>query len=314
MNTHRSHTKQWSGSATIASAAIFALAACQNAFATACEACAADLLEADENSAYADYWVERAMAEHFPTSAERAAAVAAAEAGIEEALSDNVDRFDARLELCLELNEGRYHPVIVPANFDGGRSNSFFPLTIGTIRTYEGLTVEGLETIVVTVTPDTRTILGIQCAVVRDIAYLDGEVIEDTLDYYATDDSGNVWYFGENTVEYENGLAVSTHGAWIAGEDGAKPGIVMKANPQVGAVYRQEFAPSEAEDAAEVIARNRRVATPAGTFTGCVKTEDFTPIEPDALEYRFYAPGIGVVREVNAETGEIVNLVEVSNN
>ena len=77
-------------------------------------------------------------------------------------------------------------------------------------------------------------VLGVTTIVVRDRAWEDGESIEDTFDWYAQDNDGKVWYSGEDSKEIEDGKIVSTEGSWEAGVDGAKPGIVMKSNPQVG--------------------------------------------------------------------------------
>ncbi|MFH0813067.1 MAG: hypothetical protein V2A69_09545, partial [Pseudomonadota bacterium] len=185
------------------------------------------------------------------------------------------------------------------------------PLTPGTTRIYEGQTEEGTEVIEVHVTDDIREILGVPCLVVRDTVTVDDELVEDTYDYFAQDKEGNVWYFGENSYTYEDGKIVSVDGSWIAGVDGAKPGIVMEAHPEVSDVYRQEFAPGEAEDLGEVLSLNESVTVPYGSFGSCLMTKDFSPIEPDVEEHKYYAPGVGVVLELNVETGERVELVDV---
>lgn len=203
-----------------------------------------------------------------------------------------------------------YDPLIDPADFVDGVDNPFFPLTPGAKYTYQGETPEGTETIEVVVTDEAREILGIMCTVVRDTLTLDGELIEDTFDWYAQDRDGNVWYMGEDSKEYEDGAVVSTAGSWEAGVDGAKPGIIMQANPQVGQVYRQEFYEGEAEDMGEVVSPAEAVTVPAGSYEGCLKTKDFTPLEPDVVEYKYYCPGIGVVLE--EEEGFEVELISVS--
>jgi len=189
-------------------------------------------------------------------------------------------------------------------------ANPLFPLVPGTIRTYEKDTPEGLEQVVVEVTSDRKVILGVTCFVVHDVVSLDGEVIEDTLDWYAQDRHGNVWYFGEDSKELEGGVVVSTHGSWEAGVDGAQPGIVMLANPEVGVTYRQEFAPGVAEDMATVLALDASVTVPFGSYADCLQTEDFTALEPDVSEEKFYAAGVGAVLEVDDEGGR-TELVDV---
>ncbi len=302
------------GKAITVLAAVVAACACttQASAQTGCKATATVMLKSCEAEALSDYWIAIGQAANIANRAERRHAIADAQDAYKEALDECEDQEDARLKLCSALGDQVYDPKIDPTNFENGAPNPYFPLVPGTIRTYEGGTDEGLETIVVTVTGDTREILGVECTVVRDTVYLDGEMIEDTLDYFAADSAGNVWYFGENTVEIEDGLVINTAGAWIAGEDGAKPGIVMPAPPVVGVTYRQEFALGNAEDAAKVLKIGGTVIVPAGTFSNCVRTADFTPISPGSLEHKFYAPGVGLVKELNPRTGEAVVLVEVT--
>ncbi|MBI3961123.1 MAG: hypothetical protein HY335_00085 [Deinococcus sp.] len=188
-----------------------------------------------------------------------------------------------------------YNPLIDPANFVRTVDNPFFPLTPGTTFVYEAITPEGTERVEVFVTPETKDILGVTCTVVRDTVTLDGELVEDTLDWYAQDRDGNVWYFGESARNYEDGVLVSTEGSWEAGVDGAKPGIIMEANPQVGDRYRQEYYVGVAEDMAAVVSLTESVTVPYGSFTNCLKTEDFTPLDPSVIEYKFYCSGVGQV-------------------
>ena len=150
---------------------------------------------------------------------------------------------------------------------------------------------------VVRVTHRTKTIQGVETVVVRDRAYIGGELAEDTRDWYAQDRQGNVWYFGENTKEYENGKVVSTEGSWEAGADGAQAGIVMEAHPKVGDTYSQEDAPGVAEDMATVLSLDASRTVPYGTFDNLLKTRDFSPLEPSVVERKFYAAGIGSVLE-----------------
>lgn len=134
---------------------------------------------------------------------------------------------------------------------------------------------------------------------------------EDTVDFFAQDRSGNVWYFGENTAEYVDGLIDNIDGSWIGGVNGAKPGIVMFATRVVGKEYRQELLLTEAEDAARIAALNESVTVPAGTYANCLRTEEFTALEPEALEFKFYAPNVGNVLTVDTRTGRRTELVSV---
>ncbi len=202
-----------------------------------------------------------------------------------------------------------YNPVINPIDFVTQVDNQYYPLVPGTKFIYEG----GGERIEVNVTDQTKEILGVTCIVVRDRVFVGDELIEDTFDWYAQDKEGNVWYFGEDTKEYENGVVVSTAGAWEAGVDGAKPGIIMKANPQIGDSYRQEYYEGEAEDMAEVLSLGESVTVPYGSFKNCLKTKEWTPLEPDVEENKYYAPGVGLVLEVAVKGGSgRVELISIS--
>lgn len=185
-----------------------------------------------------------------------------------------------------------------PSNFVAVVDNPYFPLTPGTRYRYTAETAEGVETIEVEVTRDTKTILGVTTTVVRDRVFLEGSLIEDTFDWYAQDKQGNVWYMGEDSKEYENGVVVSSAGSWEAGKGGAMAGINMLANPKIGDQYHQEFAPGVAEDQAKVLGLNELVAVPVATYPGCVLTAEWTPFEPGKRGFKYYARGIGLVLQV----------------
>ncbi len=197
-----------------------------------------------------------------------------------------------------------YAPRIDPTRFVTIIDNPYLPLTPGTTFVYEGRSDGELEHIEVTVTGETRRILGVECVVVRDTVSVDGEVIEDTYDWYAQDVAGAVWYFGEDSRTYENGELVSTEGSWEAGVDGAQPGIVMLADPQVGDTYRQEYYAGVAEDMGEVLSLTESVTVPYGSYEDVLQTRDWTPLEPGVVEHKYYARGVGFVLEVMAEGGE----------
>jgi hypothetical protein len=201
-----------------------------------------------------------------------------------------------------------YSPTIDPRDFVATIDNPFLPLAPGTRFIYEGATDEGLERTEVVVTPDTRTVMGVPCVVVRDTVWLNGEMIEDTRDWYAQDRAGNVWYFGEDTAEYKAGKVVNHKGAWEGGVNGALPGIVMKASPKVGESYRQEYYAGEAEDMAEIVALNETISVPAGTYNGVLKTLEWTPLEPGVAEFKYYAPGVGLVLEAKRGSRERTEL------
>lgn len=191
-----------------------------------------------------------------------------------------------------------------PNDFVREIDNPYLPLEPGTRLTYEGRGAEGAEEIVVEVTDETRKILGVTVTVVRDTVSRDGEVVEDTRDWFAQDREGNVWYFGEDSKELENGEVVSTEGSWEAGKDGARPGMVMKADPQVGDVYDQERAPGVAEDKGEVLSLDESVTVPYGSYDKVLKTKDTNPLEPDVVEHKFYAKGVGLLKEQEVKGGK----------
>jgi len=210
-----------------------------------------------------------------------------------------------------------YDPVINPADFeDGGGNplpidNQYMPLVPGTSLMYEGETEDGLEEVLEEVTYDTKVILGVTCTVVRAREWLEGILTEDTLDWYAQDQWGNVWYFGEYSEAYENG-DVSTEGSWEAGVDGAKPGIIMLADPQPGDAYRQEYYEDEAEDMGKVLRLNASVSVAYGDFDDCLVTKEWTPLEPGEVEHKFHAPGVGLVLIRELQGGPVVfELVDV---
>ncbi len=206
-----------------------------------------------------------------------------------------------------------YDPEIDPAAFTSDVTNKYFALPPGKKMVYNGETEEGTETIEVYVLNETRMVMGVETIVVWDRVWLEGELIEDTKDWYAQDSKGDVWYFGEESFELLDGKVVSTEGSWESGVDGAKPGIIMKAEPAVGDSYRQEYYEGEAEDMGEVLALGESVSVPSGDYTGCVKTLDWTPLEPGVEEHKYYCPEVsGVVLEVALEDEERVELISVA--
>jgi len=154
--------------------------------------------------------------------------------------------------------------------------------------------------------------MGVTCIVVHNRASLDGELIEETYDWYAQDREGNVWYFGEYSTQFEGGVPISVGGSWEAGVDGALPGIIMLAHPRVGDSYRQEYYAGEAEDMAEVVSLNESVAGPTGSYDQVLMTRDWTPLEPGIAENKYYAPGVGLIREVTVQGGSgSIDLIQI---
>jgi hypothetical protein len=208
---------------------------------------------------------------------------------------------------------GNYQPGIVAADFVEAIDNPYLPLTVGSRWVYEGESDGESERIEIDVLARRKRVFGVAATVVRDRAYVEGELVEATFDWYAQDRDGNVWYLGEDTKEYEEGKVVSAAGSWEAGVDGALPGIVMPARPGVGLAYRQEYYAGEAEDMGEVIATGDTVTVTVGSFSDVITTRDWTPLEPEVIEEKSYAPGAGQISETKAAGGEgRLELVEYS--
>ena len=217
--------------------------------------------------------------------------------------------FDLRVRVCGKIGGEAYEPEIDPANFTSNISNPYLPYKVGATWTYEGESEDGLEVIHIEVLNETRELLGVECRAVRDTVTIDGELLEDTVDYYAQDMDGTVWYFGEISINYEDGHIADIDGTWFSGIDGAQPGIVMPAEPHAGQAFRQEYLLSEAEDVAEIRSTTDSLTFAFGSFSDLIRTRDIVPLEPDSIEDKYYAKGIGFIFERGVETGETVELV-----
>lgn len=182
-----------------------------------------------------------------------------------------------------------------PADFTTRIDNPYLPMAPGSRWVYRDVEGGEVHRVVITVTPQTKVVDGVTARVVHDIERRGTETIEDTLDWFAQDRAGNVWYLGEATQEYKNGRPHSSKGSWEAGVAGAQPGIAMPAHPRPGLQYRQEYRKGTAEDAAAVLSVDEQVQAPQGHYTRALLTKEFTPLEPHAVEYKLYAPGVGLV-------------------
>jgi len=221
---------------------------------------------------------------------------------------------------CLEAQ------AVNPGDFASPQDNTYFPMAIGTTYVYMAETEDELALNEITITTDTELIMGVTCIVFYDVEWVsvdDGVtwiLTEDTNDWYAWDNDGNVWYFGEDTEAYVydddwNFLYTTDEGSWKAGVDGALPGIVMLAEPLPGVCYQQEYSEGEAEDMGKVLRLNASVSLESENFDDfedCLKTKEWTPLEPGEIEHKYYAPGLGLVfiEELKEKTVK-VELVEV---
>lgn len=221
-------------------------------------------------------------------------------------------------------SEGADFPVgdepvdLDPADFTPDVDNEYWPMEPGSRWTSREIDEEGNELqVVVTVSTETKEIAnGITARVVRDTVTADGEVVEDTFDWYAQDADGTIWYLGEDTAEFEDGEISTTAGSFEAGVDGALPGVIMPADPVDGMRYRQEYYQGEAEDNGEILSVDEQVEVPYGHFERAVLTKDTITIEPDVQEYKLYAPGVGPVLVFGVSGGggreELIDFTHVS--
>ena len=285
----------------------------------ACGATSQAMFHACAPDAQASHAIDVAKCLNVRNAKERKDCQDAARSDLEDAFALCPRQLAARQQVCKLVGPGRYDPVLDPANFSHSTkiTNTYFPLVPWTTFLHKTVNPSNpsktLEIDRFTVTERAKIILGVTCVVVHDRAFADGELIEDTFDYFAQDNDGNVWYFGEATSQLENGIVVGMEGAWQAGVDHAKPGIVMKAHPMVGDSYRQEFALGDAEDAATVKTLTASASVPYGSYDRTLlETYEYSGLEPDAKENKFFAPGVGQVLTIDRVTGDREELVHIT--
>jgi hypothetical protein len=202
--------------------------------------------------------------------------------------------------------------TLSPSDFVARVDNPWFPLKPGSKYRYRGNKEGTRMTDVVKVTHRTKTILGVKTTVVHDVVRTHGRREEVTNDFYAQDRHRNVWYFGEATKELDrHGNTISTEGSFKAGVDGARAGVYISGHPKVGQSARQEFYRGHAEDHFKVLDRNARVSVPYVTSRHALRTKEWTPLEPNVLDNKYYVRGVGSVREV-AVKGPVERLRLVS--
>jgi hypothetical protein len=195
----------------------------------------------------------------------------------------------------MRLPRGSEPVKIDPADFSANIDNRQWPMTAGSRWIYRVTEMETgkVERQVITVTDGTKVMAdGVRARVVRDVVTDRGKPVEVTDDWYAQDRHGNVWYFGEHTIAFEHGKRTD-NGSWQAGVGGAMPGVALPTKPRVGLSYREEYSKGVAEDQSRILALNAQAQVHAGHYKHAVLAEDFSPIEPDVSELKFYAEGSG---------------------
>jgi hypothetical protein len=208
---------------------------------------------------------------------------------------------------------GDYQPEPDPADFVERIDHPYRPLLPGTRWVYDGVSDGERERTEVVVTSDRRDIMGISAVVVEDTTYVGDEMVAQSLDAYAQDRDGNVWFLGEESADYENGEVVCTAGSWEAGVDGARPGIVMPAQPTEGDAYRQQYVAGEAEDLARIARLGETRTIGLGDYQDVLVIEEWSPLEPDVTEEKYYAPGVGKIFEVQTAGGDATSeLIELT--
>ena len=184
--------------------------------------------------------------------------------------------------------------------------NPYFVLIPGHRLELEGREGRTVVHVTITVLADTLTVDGVETRVVEERETEDGELIEVSRNYFAfCEETGSVFYFGEDVDIYEDGVIVSHDGAWRAGVDGARPGVIMPGINLVGARYFQEVAPDVALDRAETLSVTETVTVPAGTFENVLRTKETTPLEK-GKSFKLYAPDVGLIRDGGLELIDVV--------
>ena len=299
-----------------------------------CSETATDAARGCASAARGDYWTAVGTCINVVDAGARGECTDDARSSRREADQLCKEQLAARRALCGLLGEGRYDPDFDPARFDGDPTqpttpNPLFPVAVG----YHWDYLSDEESVAVEVTPFTKLIDGVTCIVVTDRVTVAGRLVEDTEDWYARAKNGDLYYCGEQTAEIETFASdvpvrpelVSLEGAFKAGRDGAQAGVRFRAHPTPGEIYRQEFSLGVAEDVAQVLTTtyaygqdpelDRLVPKALADLLcagDCVVTQDTTPLEPDALERKYQAPGIGTFLEIKPDTGSTLRLVGCS--
>jgi len=275
-----------------------------------CETSARALREGAHLAADAEAWRSIAACAQDPACAVSAARTAAASVRrAARALADA--QFDARLVACTILSEDYYAPTTDPLQFTAEVDNPWVSLIPGRTLIYEKRTVDGVERVEVETRARTVEVAGVTCRETVARQTLDGVLVEETAEWFAQQNDGSVWCFGESTRRYETGFLAGTEGSWRAGIDGARPGILVPGAPTRVASFRRALALGCVEDVRRVVATGARVSVTAGNFGSAIHVEEWDPLEPLELLIEILVPGLGLVAEVDLLTGERLELIQV---
>ena len=276
---------------------------------TPCERSARHAHRACMLDAEAEFWRAVSRCDHIPDSEARRVCRTVAREAYEESVAECEEVRTGRVALCSQLPMA-HHPEIDPDGFVAEVTNELFPLIPGTVWIYREVTEEGVFDTEIEVLTGKRRFSGIHCTPVVSTVTNDGEPVEQTIEWFAQDIEGNVWLFGEFSREYLNAQIIEIE-TWTTGREGAKPGIIMPANPAVGDFFRQGLAIDVSEDTATIVGSGETLQVPAGEFRDVWISIDESPLEPDDIEEKYYAPGVGMVLELDLVTGDRMELVEV---
>jgi len=183
-------------------------------------------------------------------------------------------------------------------HFSPTGSNTYFILEPNYYLVLENNDTDERERLVITVLDETKIVDGLETRIVEEKESVNGEIIEISRNYFAFDtNTSSIYYFGEEVDIYKNSEIVNHHGAWASGENGALFGLMIPGIVLLGARYYQEIAPGVAMDRAEILSISDTLSTPSENFTDCLVVEETTPLEPNAKDYKIYAPGIGLIKD-----------------
>jgi hypothetical protein len=265
---------------------------------------------AARSGAESRFWMDVAQAVNEPGGG-LAARLREAWRARHDALDQALAQHRARLSVCAELGHGSYAPALAAGSFSADVVAELFPLPVGRTFVYEGDTAAGRVRVETEVADRVREIGGVPCRTVLTREHLDGVLTEQTIEWFSQDAAGSVWYLGEITQEFADGLPVAMDGSWRAGREGAFAGIQVPAAPAIGDAWRMEFLLGAAEDVARVVAVEQGVKVPAGAFEHCVAVQEWSPLDVRELVLKYYAPNVGMVLEVDQVTGERLELLEI---